>query len=84
MHTPHAHTNTPRTHTNTHTHNTHAHTQHTCTHTHDRGVGCIFVEMLTGKPLFPGIKGPVDQLNKIWQVSNGLSLPTPSFSHHDT
>ncbi|KAL5488738.1 hypothetical protein EMCRGX_G017724 [Ephydatia muelleri] len=32
------------------------------------GVGCIFVEMLTGKPLFPGIKGPVDQLNKIWQV----------------
>lgn len=32
------------------------------------GVGCIFVEMLTGKPLFPGIKGPVDQLNKIWQI----------------
>ena len=34
-----------------------------------RGVGCIFVEMLTGKPLFPGIKGVPDQLNKIWGVS---------------
>ena len=33
-----------------------------------RGVGCIFVEMLTGKPLFPGIKGVFDQLNKIWNV----------------
>lgn len=37
------------------------------------GVGCIFVEMLTGKPLFPGIKGVYDQLNKIWGV-----LGTPS------
>lgn len=37
------------------------------------GVGCIFVEMLTGKPLFPGIKGPVDQLNKIWQI---MGTPT--------
>ncbi len=34
-----------------------------------RGVGCIFIEMLTGKPLFPGIKGVSDQLNKIWSVS---------------
>ena len=34
-----------------------------------RGVGCIFVEMLTGKPLFPGIKGVYDQLNRIWAVS---------------
>ena len=34
-----------------------------------RGVGCIFVEMLSGKPLFPGIKGVYDQLNKIWNVS---------------
>ena len=33
-----------------------------------RGVGCIFVEMITGKPLFPGIKGVHDQLNKIWTV----------------
>ena len=35
-----------------------------------RGVGCIFIEMLTGKPLFPGIKGVYDQLNKIWSVSD--------------
>ena len=33
-----------------------------------RGVGCIFVEMLTGKPLFPGLKGVNDQLNRIWGV----------------
>lgn len=32
------------------------------------GVGCIFVEMLTGKPLFPGIKGVYDQLNRIWAI----------------
>lgn len=36
-----------------------------------RGVGCIFVEMLTGKPLFPGLKGVYDQLNRIWGVSVG-------------
>ena len=30
-------------------------------------VGCIFAEMLTGKPLFPG-EGEVDQLNKIFKV----------------
>ena len=34
-----------------------------------RGVGCIYVEMLTGKPLFPGLKGVNDQLNRIWGVS---------------
>ena len=34
-----------------------------------RGAGCIFVEMLSGRPLFPGVKGVPDQLNKIWQVS---------------
>jgi len=39
------------------------------------GVACIFVEMLTGKPLFPGIKGVYDQLNKIWTV---LGTPTDS------
>ncbi|XP_019860935.1 PREDICTED: cyclin-dependent kinase 14-like [Amphimedon queenslandica] len=32
------------------------------------GVGCIFVEMLTGKPLFPGLKGVYDQLNRIWSI----------------
>lgn len=39
------------------------------------GVGCIFVEMLSGKPLFPGIKGVYDQLNKIWTI---LGTPTES------
>ena len=33
-----------------------------------RGVGCIFGEMLSGRALFQGQKGPVDQLNKIWQL----------------
>ena len=31
--------------------------------------------MVTGKPLFPGIKGVSDQLNKIW-----LTLGTPTES----
>ena len=31
-------------------------------------VGCIFAEMLTGKPLFPG-EGEVDQINKIFKVT---------------
>ena len=33
-----------------------------------RGVGCIFVEMVTGIALFPGMRDTIDQLNKIWQV----------------
>lgn len=33
-----------------------------------RGAGCIFVEMVTGIALFPGMRDSVDQLNKIWQV----------------
>ncbi|XP_032241451.2 cyclin-dependent kinase 14 isoform X2 [Nematostella vectensis] len=37
------------------------------------GAGCIFVEMLTGIALFPGLNGHIDQLNKIWQV---LGTPT--------
>ena len=36
-----------------------------------RGVGCIFVEMVTGQALFPGIKDTVDQLVKIWKVKRG-------------
>ncbi|XP_065051684.1 cyclin-dependent kinase 14-like isoform X2 [Rhopilema esculentum] len=32
------------------------------------GVGCIFLEMITGFPLFPGTKGVKDQLDKIWKV----------------
>jgi cyclin-dependent kinase 14 len=39
------------------------------------GVGCIFVEMLCGRPLFPGIKGVQDQLSKIWQI---MGTPTES------
>eukprot|EP00118_Oscarella_pearsei_P013560 m.109599 g.109599 ORF g.109599 m.109599 type:complete len:466 (+) comp37355_c0_seq4:1344-2741(+) len=38
------------------------------------GVGCIFAEMISGMPLFPGLKDTVDQLMKIWQV---LGTPTP-------
>ena len=30
-------------------------------------VGCIFAEMLTGRPLFPG-EGEIDQINKIFKV----------------
>ena len=37
------------------------------------GVGCIFGEMLSGRALFQGQKGPSDQLNKIWQL---LGTPT--------
>ena len=34
----------------------------------NRGVGCIFVEMITGVAMFPGMRDSIDQLNKIWQV----------------
>ena len=46
-----------------------------------RGAGCIFVEMISGLALFPGIKDNVDQLNKIWQVSSAciIFLPTNTF-----
>lgn len=37
------------------------------------GVGCIFVEMVTGKAAFQGMKDTMDQLDKIWRV-----LGTPS------
>ncbi|XP_065834666.1 uncharacterized protein [Oscarella lobularis] len=37
------------------------------------GVGCIFAEMISGMPLFPGMKDTVDQLTKIWQL---LGTPT--------
>ncbi len=33
-----------------------------------RGVGCIYVEMVSGVAIFPGEKDIWDQLNKIWQV----------------
>lgn len=37
------------------------------------GVGCIFVEMITGMPTFPGIRDTYDQLDKIFQK---LGTPT--------
>ncbi|XP_035702602.1 cyclin-dependent kinase 14 isoform X2 [Folsomia candida] len=37
------------------------------------GVGCIFVEMLTGGPVFPGVRDVSDQLDKIFRV---LGTPT--------
>ncbi|CAG9818523.1 unnamed protein product [Phaedon cochleariae] len=37
------------------------------------GVGCIFVEMLTGMAIFPGVRDTYDQLDKIFKV---LGTPT--------
>ncbi|RWS07565.1 cyclin-dependent kinase 14-like protein [Dinothrombium tinctorium] len=37
------------------------------------GVGCIFIEMVTGSAAFPGVKDTHDQLDKIWRV---LGTPT--------
>lgn len=37
------------------------------------GVGCIFIEMITGKAAFQGMKDTMDQLDKIWKV---LGTPT--------
>lgn len=34
-------------------------------------VGCIFGELLTQKPLFPG-KSEIDQINKVFKVSQGV------------
>lgn len=41
-----------------------------------RGAGCIFVEMMTGIALFPGMRDSVDQLNKIWQISGTATEET--------
>ncbi|XP_068924939.1 cyclin-dependent kinase 15 [Petaurus breviceps papuanus] len=37
------------------------------------GAGCIFIEMLQGQPLFPGVSDIIEQLEKIWAV---LGVPT--------
>lgn len=37
------------------------------------GVGCIFVEMMTGTAIFPGVRDTFDQLDKIFKV---LGTPT--------
>ncbi|CAG2112477.1 unnamed protein product, partial [Medioppia subpectinata] len=33
-----------------------------------KGVGCIFLEMICGGPAFPGVRDPLDQLDKIWRI----------------
>lgn len=40
-----------------------------------RGVGCIFIEMITGIATFPGSKDSTDQLDKIWKVSFDAFCP---------
>ncbi|XP_046860407.1 cyclin-dependent kinase 14-like [Xenia sp. Carnegie-2017] len=40
------------------------------------GVGCIFGEMLSGRAMFQGQKGPEDQLNKIWQLMGSPTKET--------
>ena len=49
-------------------------------------VGCIFAELLTMKPLFPG-KSEIDQINRIfkvrffaWHITLQLYSSTPVFS----
>lgn len=42
------------------------------------GVGCIFVEMVTGMPTFPGIRDTYDQLDKIFKF---LGTPTEDTWH---
>ncbi|XP_060113020.1 cyclin-dependent kinase 15 [Heteronotia binoei] len=37
------------------------------------GAGCIFIEMLQGQPLFPGVRNNVEQLENIWEI---LGVPT--------
>ena len=46
----------------------------------NRGVGCIFVEMITGVAMFPGMRDSIDQLNKIWQVRQHFYAQTTSTS----
>uniref|UniRef100_A0A1L8DKM5 cyclin-dependent kinase n=1 Tax=Nyssomyia neivai TaxID=330878 RepID=A0A1L8DKM5_9DIPT len=45
------------------------------------GVGCIFVEMITGMPTFPGIRDTYDQLDKIFKL---LGTPTEETWHGST
>ncbi|XP_015373946.1 PREDICTED: cyclin-dependent kinase 14 isoform X1 [Diuraphis noxia] len=40
------------------------------------GVGCIFIEMITGVPTFPGVRDTYDQLDKIFKI-----LGTPTEEH---
>lgn len=53
------------------------------------GVGCIYLEMITGMPTFPGIRDTYDQLDKIFKLLgtpvestwNGVTL-LPSYKPH--
>jgi len=38
------------------------------------GVGCIFIEMITGVPTFPGVRDTYDQLDKIFKVRGRVRL----------
>lgn len=38
------------------------------------GVGCIFVEMISGMAIFPGVRDTFDQLDKIFKVCNNIVL----------
>lgn len=38
------------------------------------GVGCIFIEMITGVPTFPGVRDTYDQLDKIFKVCIFINL----------
>jgi len=40
----------------------------------NRGVGCIFTEMVSGNATFPGTKDAWDQLDRIWQVNAHLNV----------
>lgn len=46
----------------------------------NRGVGCIFIEMITGKAAFQGMKDTMDQLDKIWRVRQ--TFPVSHLSVH--
>uniref|UniRef100_A0AC35TZM9 Protein kinase domain-containing protein n=1 Tax=Rhabditophanes sp. KR3021 TaxID=114890 RepID=A0AC35TZM9_9BILA len=37
------------------------------------GVGCIMAEMTMGRPLFPGVSGTTDQLEKIFQIRGSIT-----------
>lgn len=40
-----------------------------------RGVGCIFAEMCSGVPIFPGVNDVADQLDRIFSIRG---LPDPN------
>lgn len=45
----------------------------------NRGVGCIFLEMIKGSPIFPGQSDATDQLFSIFDVRKSLNIPRVFF-----